>query len=243
MLSVILGSAGVILALAITGAYLSIPLLIVRIGQFCIDAYGILAYWLPVYLFIAALLLSDYYYRPDRIFALTATILPFFTLTMGLYVINNFEQLVGTYPVLSLFGKIGIILTLLLSLLIEFFIIYWITKVIAVHSYTEKARKAAAFTEKKERRQQVPEVRLLEQPQKSAATTSSRPGQLRGGKAGMGAEVLDPEHERLAAWRIVRTGDESVLGGARRATRPRRCHRPWECRRHRPRLPAGVSAV
>lgn len=175
MLSVILGSAGVILALAITGAYLSIPLLIVSIGQFCIDAYGILAYWLPVYLFIAALLLSDSYYRPDRIFALTATILPFFTLTMGLYVINNFEQLLGTYPVLSLFGKIGIILTLLLSLLIEFFIIYWITKAIAGHSYTERARKAGTFTEKKERRQEVPEVRLLEQPQKSAATTSSYP--------------------------------------------------------------------
>ncbi|MEW6565852.1 MAG: DNA translocase FtsK [Spirochaetota bacterium] len=175
MLSVILGSAGVILALAITGAYLSIPLLIVRIGQFCIDAYGILAYWLPVYLFIAALLLSDYYYRPDRIFALTATILPFFTLTMGLYVINNFEQLVGTYPVLSLFGKIGIVLSLLLSLLIEFFIIYWITKAIGARGELEKARKAGTFTEETEGHQVVPEVRLLEQPQKSAATTSSYP--------------------------------------------------------------------
>jgi S-DNA-T family DNA segregation ATPase FtsK/SpoIIIE len=164
-LSVILGSAGLILALAITGAYLSLPLLIVQVGRFCIEAYGILAYWLPLYLFMAALLLSGSYYRPDKIFALTASIIPFFTLALGLYSYNTFDQLVFTYPVLTLFGRIGIILVLVLILLVEFFIIYWITRAIAEQILREGSTKTSTmrpYQDSSEKGREAPLQKLLE---------------------------------------------------------------------------------
>lgn len=173
-LSVIFGSAGLILALAITGAYLSLPLLIVTVGQFCIDAYGILAYWLPLYLFIAAILLSDTYFRPDKIVALTASIVPFFTLTVGLYLYNNYEQLGTAYPLLMLLGKIGILLALLLLLLSEFFIIFWITKAIASSTINEKASKPPVkrpYKQKSERSANSPVVQLLEDKRVGASPT------------------------------------------------------------------------
>ncbi len=164
-LSIILGSAGLILALAITSAYLALPLLIVKIGQFCIDAYGILSYWLPIYLFIAALLLSDNYYRPDKIFALTASIVPFFTLTVGLNIVNNYEELLLSYPILSLFGKIGIVLSILLILLTEFFIIIWITRLITNNTILNKTSRAPVISPPSTH-EPLP-VRLLEEPPKN----------------------------------------------------------------------------
>ncbi|AEJ18525.1 DNA translocase FtsK [Gracilinema caldarium] len=160
-LSVILGSASLILALAITSAYLALPFLIVKIGQFCIDAYGILSYWLPIYLFIAALLLSDNYYRPDKIFALTASIIPFFTLTVGLNIFNNYDQLLFAYSILSLLGRIGIVLSILLILLIEFFILMWITRLIADHTIISRETKAPII---KPSTHEPLRLRLLEEP-------------------------------------------------------------------------------
>jgi len=92
---------------------------------------------MPLYLFIAALLLSDSHYRPDKIFALTASIMPFFSLTLGIYIYNHFDKLVFSYPVLALFGKIGILLALLLILLVEVIIIFGITRAIAEHSIAD----------------------------------------------------------------------------------------------------------
>lgn len=176
-LSVILGAAGLILALAITGAYLSLPLLIVTVGQFCIDAYGILAYWLPLYLFIAAILLSDTYYRPDKIVALTASIVPFFTLTVGLYLYNNYEQLGPAYPLLMLLGKIGILLVLLLLLISEVLIIFWITKAIASSIINEKASKPPVkrpYKTKSERGANSPVIQLLEDKRVGASRPQSQ---------------------------------------------------------------------
>jgi len=177
-LSVILGSAGLILALAITGAYLSLPLLIVQVGHFCIEAYGILAYWLPLYLFVAALLLSGSYYRPDKIFALTASIIPFFTLALGLYSYNNFDQLVFIYPVLTLFGRIGIILALVLILLIEAIIILGVTRAIAKHIIREGSVKTSTMRpsqDSSEKGRKAPLQKLLEDTRRRDEQSPSPP--------------------------------------------------------------------
>lgn len=204
-ISVIMGSAGIILALAITGAYLSVPLVITGIGQFFIDAYGILAYWLPVYLFTAALLLSDSSYRPDRIFALTASIFPFFTLTAALFLYNNYEALLLPYPFLGLLGKTGIGLSLLLLCLAEFIIIFLITRAIAAHSINKKAAGQAQHEEKGETRLRPPLAYLPEpiifdlpeaKPLASARAYKDLLSRDRGDLVSSGKRAVDQDLER-----------------------------------------------
>lgn len=163
-LSVILGSAGIVLATAITSAYFSLPLLISQVGTFCIEAYGFFAYWLPTYLCIAALLLADSHYRPDRIFALTGSIFPFATLTIGLYFFNNYDSLIFTYSWLQVMGKAELVLFLLLIGLAEFFIVFWITKAIYNRSSDTKGTVLTKPLHKHEIRNEAPPVRLLEKP-------------------------------------------------------------------------------
>ncbi|MCA1949745.1 MAG: DNA translocase FtsK [Treponema sp.] len=164
-LSVIFGTAGILLALAITGALFSAPFLFAQLGQLCLDAYGYLAYWLPVYLFVAALILSDTYYRPDRIFALTASIVPFFTLTLGLYVFHHYEDLLLLYPLLGLLGTLGIGLLLLLVLLAEVFLILLITKIIAQRSANPDPKyKQTVKVKTREKQSTATPLLLIEQP-------------------------------------------------------------------------------
>lgn len=164
-LSVIFGTAGILLALAITGALFSAPFLFAQLGQICLDAYGILAYWLPVYLFVAALILSDTYYRPDRIFALTASIVPFFTLALGLYGLHHYEDLLLLHPLFGLLGTLGIGLLLLLVLLAEVFLILLITKTIAQRSANQAPKhKQTEEIKTREKQSTTPPLLLIEQP-------------------------------------------------------------------------------
>jgi S-DNA-T family DNA segregation ATPase FtsK/SpoIIIE len=95
-------------------------------GLFFVDAYGILALLIPLYLFYGALLLADPVYHPERIFMLTCTLVPFVTLAIGFVFIRDFNLWKEHYRFLEWIGKIGlnffiILLTILEGLIIMVF--------------------------------------------------------------------------------------------------------------------------
>lgn len=105
LLSFVLGISAIVSAISITGSYLNLALLFSGIGSFLIEAYGILAYVVPLYLLSASIILADPRYRPDRIFMLSFSTLPFLTLAIGSAVFRNFEQYSILHPFLLKMGK------------------------------------------------------------------------------------------------------------------------------------------
>ena len=68
-----LAIVGALLGVSIAAAILNIQDLALGPGDFLVRAYGILAFMVPLYLFIAAAILTSPRFRPDRIFILTGT--------------------------------------------------------------------------------------------------------------------------------------------------------------------------
>ena len=103
-----LGAIGILLGLSITAAFfesgnfLSVP------GRFFVNSYGFLAYIIPAYLLSAAFLLADPRYRPERVFLLYCSIVPFLTLAVGFYWIRDYEKLALESSFISRAGKFGI---------------------------------------------------------------------------------------------------------------------------------------
>ncbi|MFQ3546897.1 MAG: DNA translocase FtsK [Termitinemataceae bacterium] len=128
--SVVFAGAGILLTLGITGSYVSFPLALSSMGAFFIEAYGLLSYWLPLYLFVAAYITAQPYYRPDYIFMLTGSLVPFATISSGLYLIRHFETALDLLPLLQYFGESGLILALISATLVEIFAIYKISQII-----------------------------------------------------------------------------------------------------------------
>jgi S-DNA-T family DNA segregation ATPase FtsK/SpoIIIE len=83
------------------GGALSLP------GSFFIRSYGFLAFLIPAWLFFAAYLLADPYYRPDQIFLLCCLAFPFFTLSLGIFWIREFETYSAKLTFLAKAGKLG----------------------------------------------------------------------------------------------------------------------------------------
>ena len=106
--SLILGVAGVFFGFSITAAFFDLGTIFSVPGGFFVRSYGLLAFIIPAYLLYAAFLLADPRYRPDRIFILCGVIVPFFTLTVGLYWIREYETLKTESPFIARAGKIGI---------------------------------------------------------------------------------------------------------------------------------------
>jgi len=106
--SLALGIFGVFLCFSIIAAFfeyggaLSLP------GSFFIRSYGFLAFLIPVWLFFAAYLLADPFYRPEQIFLLCSLALPFFTLSLGILWIREYEALKEQSSFIAGVGKLGI---------------------------------------------------------------------------------------------------------------------------------------
>lgn len=106
--AVVLASMAALLTLSIIAAALArVPLLAVP-GAFFFDAYGYLAFLVPAYLFVAALILADRAYRPDRVFALSCTVVPFLTLAAGAALLRDPLLAFDRYPVLESMGRQGL---------------------------------------------------------------------------------------------------------------------------------------
>jgi len=106
--SLALGILGVSLCLSIIAAFFEFGGVFSLPGSFFIRSYGFLAFLIPAWLFYAAYLLADPYYRPDQIFLLCSLALPFFTLSLGILWIREFETYSVDSTVLANAGKLGI---------------------------------------------------------------------------------------------------------------------------------------
>ena len=114
-----LGAIGVFLGLSVLAAFLNIWNGISSLGSFFIRSYGFLAIAIPAYLLYAAFLLAEPEYRPQSLFILGALIIPFFTLSLGVYWIREFESLRSESSFIAEIGKVGIVFFILFVLALE----------------------------------------------------------------------------------------------------------------------------
>jgi S-DNA-T family DNA segregation ATPase FtsK/SpoIIIE len=136
--AVVLGFSALGLEIAIIGALFTASGSFFAAGIFFVDAYGILAVLIPVYLFYAALLLADPAYRPERIFVLTCTLVPFVTLAIGFVFIRDFDFWKEQYRFLEWIGKIGLNFFIILFTILEGLIILVFTGLLFPGAYQKR---------------------------------------------------------------------------------------------------------
>ncbi|MDR0597537.1 MAG: DNA translocase FtsK, partial [Treponema sp.] len=122
-----LAVAGALLGVSIAAAILNIPELAPGPGDFLVRAYGILAFMVPLYLFMAAAILISPRFRPDRIFILTGTTFPFLTLAIGFAFLRDFNVRSREFKFLAETGRIGFSMIIILMTVIESFLIMALT--------------------------------------------------------------------------------------------------------------------
>jgi len=106
--SLALGIFGVFLCFSIIAAFFEFGGALSRPGSFFIRSYGFLAFLIPTWILFAAYLLADPIYRPEQIFLLCSLALPFFTLSLGILWIREYEALKENSPSIENLGKLGI---------------------------------------------------------------------------------------------------------------------------------------
>lgn len=136
--AVVLGFSALGLEIAIIGALGMASGSFFDLGIFFVDAYGILALVIPLYLFYAALLLADPVYRPERIFVLTCTVVPFVTLAIGFVFIRDFDFWKEQYRFLEWIGKIGLNFFIILFTILEGLIIMAFTTLLFPGAYQKR---------------------------------------------------------------------------------------------------------
>jgi S-DNA-T family DNA segregation ATPase FtsK/SpoIIIE len=125
--ALVLGLLAVFLGLSIAGTLFNKPELAGGAGDFLVRSYGILAFMIPLYLFIAGILLVDTHFRPDRIFILTGTTFPFLTLAIGFAFLRDFNARSLEWDFLAKAGRIGFSFIIILMTVIESFLIMALT--------------------------------------------------------------------------------------------------------------------
>jgi len=137
--SLALGIFGVFLCLSIIAAFFEFGGAFSLPGSFFIRSYGFLAFLIPAWLFYAAYLLADPYYRPDQIFLLCGLALPFFTLSLGILWIREFETYSVKSTLLASTGKLGIGLSTFSIVVLEICVIALLRFIL----FTRKKKKPA----------------------------------------------------------------------------------------------------
>jgi S-DNA-T family DNA segregation ATPase FtsK/SpoIIIE len=105
--ALVLGSSSIFLGFSIAVSLFNLPNIPSLPVDLLTDAYGLLAFAIPLYLLGAALLLADPRYRPNRIFILNAGVFPFLTLAIGFAFVRNFTFYITQIPLLASMGKTG----------------------------------------------------------------------------------------------------------------------------------------
>jgi S-DNA-T family DNA segregation ATPase FtsK/SpoIIIE len=127
LIALVLAIAGLLLGLSIAGAILNIPELALGPGDFLARSYGVLAFMVPLYLCVAAIILASPRFRPDRIFILTGTTFPFLTLAIGFAFLRDFNVRSREFEFLARTGRMGFSLIVILMTVIESFLIMALT--------------------------------------------------------------------------------------------------------------------
>ncbi|MDR1108626.1 MAG: DNA translocase FtsK, partial [Spirochaetaceae bacterium] len=105
--ALILGIFSLFLVLSIAVSLFNLPGIPSLPVEFLTNAYGLLAFAIPLYLFGMALLLADPRYRPGRIFILNAGVFPFLTLAIGFSFVRNFAAYSARFLFLAALGRTG----------------------------------------------------------------------------------------------------------------------------------------
>ena len=121
--SVILILMAVLLCLSIAASLFDWGGILSGLGNFFVRSYGFLSFIIPAFLIYAAFLLASPQYRPDRIFILASTILPFFTLAFGIFLIRNLDLLSDRSAFLRTAGKVGLSFLIVIITAMEVFLI------------------------------------------------------------------------------------------------------------------------
>jgi len=114
-----LGLCGLLLSLSLLNALFGIKVFPAAPGGFFARSFGILSLLIPVYLGYAAFILADPAWRPDRIFILSASIFPFFTLAVGFTFIRDFQYRASQLAFLDFAGKTGFSFVIVLVTILE----------------------------------------------------------------------------------------------------------------------------
>jgi S-DNA-T family DNA segregation ATPase FtsK/SpoIIIE len=107
LLAVFLGFCSIWLGLSLFSVFSGTGFFLAGLGMFFTRSFGILSIFIPVYFGYAAFILADSKWRPDRIFFLSCSILPFLTLVTGFAFIRDFDIRSGQIALLNFTGKTG----------------------------------------------------------------------------------------------------------------------------------------
>ena len=114
-----LGLFGLLMGLSLLNALFGMGAFPAGPGRFFARSYGILALAIPAFLIYAAFILGDPRWRPDRIFLLSSSIIPFFTLAIGFTFIRDFEFRSAQFAFLDFAGKTGFGFTIVMFTLAQ----------------------------------------------------------------------------------------------------------------------------
>ena len=117
--AVLLGIFGVLLGFSLFSALFRIGIFPEVPGRLFTRSFGILSILIPAYLGYAAFILADPKWRPDRIFILSAVIVPFLTLAVGFAFVRDFEYRSAQFALLNFTGKTGFSLLIIFMTVLE----------------------------------------------------------------------------------------------------------------------------
>jgi S-DNA-T family DNA segregation ATPase FtsK/SpoIIIE len=126
----VLAAFAVVLSLSIADAFFNIKgfsLNLGGLGGFFADAYGILAFAIPLYLFCNAFLLFEPVYHPSRMFILLCCIIPFLTLAISGEINRNFDAVAENSDFLATIGRFGFVCIVLFVIILETIFIVFLT--------------------------------------------------------------------------------------------------------------------
>lgn len=129
-LAILLGVCSILMALSLFSALFGIGIFPAVPGVFFARSFGILSLFIPVYLGYAAFVVADPRWRPDRIFLLSACIIPFVTLVIGFSFIRDFEMRSQQYAFLNFTGKTGFNLLIIFITVVEVLVIQFLRNVL-----------------------------------------------------------------------------------------------------------------
>ena len=118
-LAVILGLCSILMIFSLFSALFGIGFFPAAPGSFFSRSFGIISLLIPLYLGYAAFILADPRWRPDRIFVLSAGIIPFLTLCIGFSIIRGFETKSAENVFLNFIGKTGFSLLVIFITVVE----------------------------------------------------------------------------------------------------------------------------
>jgi S-DNA-T family DNA segregation ATPase FtsK/SpoIIIE len=119
ILAVFFGLCCILMEFSLFSALFGIGFFPAAPGTFFVRSFGILSLLIPVHLAYASYILADPRWRPDRIFLLSACIIPFLTLVVGFSFVRDFEIRSAQYAFLDFTGKTGFSLIIIFITVME----------------------------------------------------------------------------------------------------------------------------